>query len=209
MTTSVVHTTIGRSPTPLERAERIEARQFFGYVFPVLDEVLTDRQKTKLAEDRRRTNVAGGVATVQVRDVKDLGTVRLHYLVRDDKPLARPTAMVARVRLSAKDIQRDPMVLRKYLAPEGAERITREIRAGQEAGKRLTAVEITKMYLDIVSGRDAGERATFEEFKKDLMRYCGKEELMGKWPARFQHPDGKFDLEMSPTQIFWVVKKLR
>ena len=207
LSVSVTHTTIGRGPTSLEQAKRVEGKQFFGYLFPVLEEVLTEKQKAQAAEDLRRSNEVGGAATVKVEGVKDLGTVELIYLVREGKTGSRPTAMVAQVKLKGSEIAAEPAVLKAYLPPEGAERILKEIREeGKKPGRKLVGVEITKMYLDVVSGREGAARGALGEFKREITKYCGDGELVNArdWPERFRQADGTFDVEMSPTRVIWM-----
>jgi len=209
LTVSVVHTSIWRTAGKSEEVKTIEARQFFGNVFPVLDESLTDEQKGKLADDLRRSNVREGVAAVELTGVGDFGTVTLDYLVRDGKALAHPTAMASRVRLTAKEISDDPLIVKKYLAPEGAAYLMKQIRDGEKAGRRLKAVEIARMHFDVVTKGEPGADAAHAEFKKDIQKYCRKDVFLRPetWPDRFRRPDGRFDMELASTSIIWLVAK--
>jgi len=206
---TVVHTSIWRTAGKSEHLKTIEARQFFGYVFPVMDELLTGKQKAALADDLRRSNVTGGAAAVEVDDVKDFGHVTFHYLVKDGKALSRPTAMASRVLLSAKEIADDPLVVRKYLAPAGAAELMKQIREGGRAGQRLKSVEISRMHFDVVTRGEPGAEAARVEFKKNLPDYCRREALIRPetWPDRFRRPDGIFDVELTSTRIAWLVTK--
>lgn len=209
LTVSIVQTSVLHVPAGSYGVPAVEAGQFFGYTFPVLDELLTEKQKDKLAEDVRRLNVQEGSAAVPVDDVKDFGNVKLHYLVRKGKPLGRPTAMESTVRLTAKQIQADPLILRKYLAPEGVAYLKKRIRAGERLGKKLKAVELVRMHLDVVTKGTPGAEAAHKEFKKEAQNYCRRDQLLKPrtWEDKFRRPDGKFDVELTSTRIFWLVRK--
>ena len=175
----------------------------------MLDELLTDPQRTKLRKVLRGSNVRDGAATVELEDIKELGPGKFFYLVRDGKPLERPSVMVVRVSLSGKALERDPMLLRKHLPPEGADHTAKLIGEGKRVGKRLQSVEITRMFVDIVNGREPAQRAAVAEFKKDITRYCVNGEPLSPqdWPERFRKPDGTFDLELTPVGVIWRVRR--
>jgi hypothetical protein len=209
LTASVVFTTISRSTEKSAEIKTIYAKQFFGYFFPVLDEVLTEGQKAKAAQDLRGSNVLDGSAAVAVDNLKDYGAVTLHYLMRDGKPLERPTAMTVRVTLTAKQIAEDPMIVRKHLAPAGADYLISQIREGEKAGQRLKSVEILRAMFDVCEkGKPDGD-AAHAEFKKDIAGYCRQNTLIRPeaWPDRFRRPDGRFDVELTSTSIVWEVTK--
>ena len=204
---SVVHTEIWRSNEKTPESKTLYAKQFFGYLFPVLDEILTPEQKAQLADGLRQTNVRTGPASIPIENVKDFGPVTVTYLIREDKPLAHPTAMTTRVTLGARDIAADPMLARKHLAPEGADYLLAQVRAGEKAGQKLQSVEIVRLMIDIVAkGTPAGD-AAHAEFKRNLATYCRQDFLIRPetWPDKFLHPDGKFDVELTTTSISWKV----
>ena len=205
LTTSVVHTTVVRSPLPSDRKEIIEARQFFGYVFPMLDKLLSEPQKTKIADELARSNVTDGVARVEVGELKDVGHATLHYLVTDGKPLPRPTALSTSVRLTPEQIRDDPLILRKHLAPKGAKHLLRKVRDGETRTRTLKAVEIRKVYLDLHDKNTPDGKAAVAAFRKDMDHRCTRDGLVlpEKWPAELRKPDGTFDIELTFTRLIW------
>ncbi len=206
---SVVHTEIWRSGEKTPAVKTLYAKQFFGYLFPVLHETLTPEQKERLADELRRSNVRDGEASVTLDDVHDCGRVTISYLVRDGAPLAHPTAMVLRVTLSARAIADDPMVVRKHLAPEGANYLLGQVRAGEKAGGKLQSVEITRVLVDITAKGTPEGDAAHTEFKKNIAAYVRQDFLIRPemWPDRFRKPDGKFDVELTTTAVTWKVLK--
>jgi hypothetical protein len=157
-----VLTTILRTPTQDENVKTVAARQFFGYVFPVLDEVLSAGQKQKVE------------ATLSLKEIKD-----------------------------------DPLILRKYLAPEGVDYWMKLVKEGERAGKRLKAVEITKLYFDIAGADDPARPALVREFKEGINKFGAREGPIepAAWPEKFRHPDGKFDVELAPVRVIWTITK--
>jgi len=177
-----------------------------GYTFPVLDELLSDAQKATLAEQVKRANVRGGSVAVVMADVKDLGRVTLYYLAREGKLLAHPSMMVSTVRLSAKDVREDPLLLRKYLAPEGVTYLTRQIRDGERVGRHLRSVALTRLHFDVVTKTEPDAKTTYEAFKKDVRKYSHDDMPLRPeaWPAKFVRPDGLFDVERTLVQVQWT-----
>jgi len=207
----IVQTDVTGADEAPQEVRRIEGRQFFGYMFPVLDDLLTGKQKEKLADDLGRSNVRDGAAHIEVEDVKDYGDVRITYLVRKDRALAHPTAMSSRVVLTAEQIREDPLVLRKYLPPEGVAHLTERIKTGEQRRRKVKAVEILRMHFDIVTRGEPQAQAVHDEFRKDIRSYCRRDVLLRPetWPDRFRRPDGIFDVELALTRIVWIVVKPR
>ncbi|HUW55908.1 MAG TPA: hypothetical protein VMZ92_04685 [Planctomycetota bacterium] len=208
-TVSIAQTAVVHAPAGSYGVPAVEAGQFFGYTFPVLDELLTSGQKEKLAADVRRINVQEGSAAVPVEKVGDFGDVKLHFLMKAGKSPGRPTAMESTVSLTAKEMADDPLILRKYLAPEGVAHLKKRIRAGGRLGKKLKSVELVRMHFDVVTKGEPGADATHADFKRQVQNYCRRNTLLKPetWEDRFRRPDGTFDVELTSVRVFWLVRK--
>jgi len=206
-TASIEHATITLGDG--DDVKVIEGTQYFGYTFPALGDLLSDRQKAQLARHVARSNAADGWAPISLRGVKGLGDVTLTYLSSAGRVLPYPTAMVSKVRLSAEQLKKDPTLLRKHLAREGVEHLTKQIREGKRAGRRFRAVEILRTHFDVVTRTEPGAKAVHDAFKRDVRKYARHGVLVqpGAWPATLRRPDGIFDVEQAAVRVEWVVRK--
>jgi hypothetical protein len=153
--------------------------------------------------------VKDGVQPVRIDGVKGLGPATLYFRMSEGKPEERPAAMMSRATLSLKEIKDDPLILRKYLAPEGVDYWMKLVKEGERAGKRLKAVEITKLYFDIAGADDPARPALVREFKEGINKFGAREGPIepAAWPEKFRHPDGKFDVELAPVRVIWTITK--
>lgn len=206
---SIVHTEVWRSAEKSPQIKTLYAKQFFGYLFPVLDEALTPDQRDQIATELKRSNVRTGPVTLALDDVKDYGRVTITYLLTDGVPLPHATAMTSRVTLNAAQLSADPMLVRKFLAPAGANYLVEQVRAGEKAGQKFQSVEIVRILVDVAAkGTPEGDAAA-AEFRRNITTYCRQDFLIRpeSWPERFRKPDGKFDVELATTSISWKVQK--
>jgi len=206
-TVSLEHASLTRGGT--HRVKVIEGKQYFGYTFPVLGELLTGKQKDELENFVGRANPEHGAASVVVNDLKNLGEVTLHYVERDGKLLSHPSAMTSVVKLSAKRIRKEPFTLQKYLTPEGVAHLRKQVREGERTGRKLDGVEILRMHFDVVTKTEPDARKVHDEFKRDVGRYSHRGVLVrpDKWPEKFRRPDGLFDVERTLVRVTWRVRR--
>ena len=206
-TLAMVHASIVRGPG--DRIKIIQGTQYFGYEFPVLADLLTAKQKEGLKEFTSRANPKQGVVSPVLRDLKGFGQVKLHYIQRNRKLLEHPSAMASSVGISGEYIKKDPLVLRKYLAPEGVAHLKKRILTGERAGKKLAGVRIFRMHFDIITKAEPGAIKSHNEFKRDVGKYSRHDMLIrpDKWPEKYCKPDGLFDVEQTRVKVIWRVLK--